>query len=254
MKSVIFSLLVSSQLFFVNASGFAQVQSKQAQTKVKEQQEMLLYGTSVSPFVRKVQIALAEKGVSYQQKAVLPTKLLIATGQKPEADFVQVSPLGKIPAIKDAEFSLADSDAIGKYLDLKYPQTKLYPKTPKEYGQVIYWERYVDEVVAPIVNPGIVIEKIVKPVVLKLKSDEVRVQQVVRDQLPPVFETLENQLKHHSWIGGDQFSMADISLGSILYGIEMAKVSVSWEKWPHLDAYLKKLFSRASFKDALKSL
>ena len=64
-----------------------------------------VYGANASPFVRKVRVALAEKGIPYELDPVFP-----GPGITPE--FRQMSPLGKIPAYRDGERTLADSSVI----------------------------------------------------------------------------------------------------------------------------------------------
>lgn len=65
---------------------------------------MIVYGTGYSPYVRKVLVSLAEKGIAYEHRPVM--------FHAPDADFQAASPLGKIPAIEDDGFRLADSSAI----------------------------------------------------------------------------------------------------------------------------------------------
>lgn len=74
---------------------------------------MKLYGSSLSPFVRKVLVALAEKEVAFEH---VPLRF-----HDPDRDFQAASPLGKIPALRDGDFRLADSSAIVHYLTASIP-------------------------------------------------------------------------------------------------------------------------------------
>ena len=65
---------------------------------------MIIYGSSMSPFVRKSLAFAAEKGIAVES---VPAGM----GGGP-ADFKSASPFGKIPALKDGDFLLADSTAI----------------------------------------------------------------------------------------------------------------------------------------------
>ena len=49
-----------------------------------------LYGVNVSPFVRKVRVALAEKNIAHEHESVNP--------MSPPENYREISPLGKIPA------------------------------------------------------------------------------------------------------------------------------------------------------------
>lgn len=50
-----------------------------------------LFGTSVSPFVRKVLVYMEEKGISFENEPVNPFA--------PPENYKEISPLGKIPAL-----------------------------------------------------------------------------------------------------------------------------------------------------------
>ncbi len=82
---------------------------------------MIIYGSSISPFVRKVLVALNEKGIRYEHRPVAP--------QAEDADFRAASPMGKIPAIDHDGFRLADSSAILDYIEHLSPQPALIPPT-----------------------------------------------------------------------------------------------------------------------------
>jgi glutathione S-transferase len=62
--------------------------SNQITTKPKNQHvPVILWGVSLSPFVRKVMVALEEKGIAYEQREILPKSLLQATHQAVPVDF-----------------------------------------------------------------------------------------------------------------------------------------------------------------------
>src|SRR3546814_19622085 len=66
----------------------------------------------------------------------------------PDPGFRAASPLGKMPAMDDVGFLLADSSAIIHYLEAKYPEPALIPADPQERGRVIWWDEFGDTVFA----------------------------------------------------------------------------------------------------------
>ena len=84
---------------------------------------MKIFGFPLSPFVRKVAVAAREKGLDYELDPG-------AIRTQPSEEFLKVSPFGKIPAMSDGDFCLADSTAIVTYLDAKYPEPALLPAEP----------------------------------------------------------------------------------------------------------------------------
>ena len=110
---------------------------------------MILYGSSLSPFVRKVIAFAAEKRVELE---VRPTK---AADDDP--DFRAASPFGKMPALADGEFRLCDSSAICHYLDALGEQARLIPGEAKARGRAIWFDEFADTILvalATLQRPG----------------------------------------------------------------------------------------------------
>jgi glutathione S-transferase len=63
-----------------------------------------LHGASLSPFVRKVRVALAIKGIEYEQIQIVPFGA--------NEDFKRISPLGKIPVYEDQGQMIPDSSVM----------------------------------------------------------------------------------------------------------------------------------------------
>ena len=97
---------------------------------------MILYGSTMSPFVRKVAAYAAEKGLEIDLQ---PTGF-----PNPTPEFRAASPFGKMPALVDGDYRLADSSAIIHYLEAKYPEPELIPADPRERGRVIWFDEYAD--------------------------------------------------------------------------------------------------------------
>ncbi len=93
-----------------------------------------LYGVPLSPFVRKVRLCLQEKGLDYQLETVMPFT--------PPDWYYAINPLGRIPALKDGDCTLADSSVICQYLEEVYPATPtLYGDSAQARGQVRWLEK-----------------------------------------------------------------------------------------------------------------
>nr|MBP8203491.1 glutathione S-transferase family protein [Pseudomonas sp.] len=97
---------------------------------------LIVYGAPLSPYVRKLRLFLAEKGLDYQLEIIMPF------GQQPEW-YRELSPLGRIPALKDGDFTLADSSVICHYLEEKHPELPpLYGSTPEQRAKISWLEKY----------------------------------------------------------------------------------------------------------------
>ena len=202
-----------------------------------------LYGVGLSPFVRKVRVLLAEKGLSYEHDPVLPFNV--------SAEYKAISPLGKIPAYRDERGALADSSVICAYLERRHPTPALYPSDPYEYARALWFEEYADSPLVAITGPKIFFQKIVGPRFFNQPTDEAVVSKAVSEELPPFLDYLESQLTG-DWLAGSQFSIADISVGTQFVNLRLAGVSVDTARWPKLARYLARVHERPSFKPLIE--
>ena len=95
-----------------------------------------IHGVNASPFVRKVRVFFAEKGLDYELNPVMPFGMT--------EDFKKLSPLGKIPVYEDGDFALPDSSCIALYIERKHPTPALYPEGDEDFGRALFLEEYSD--------------------------------------------------------------------------------------------------------------
>jgi len=198
----------------------------------------VIHGVSPSPYVRKVRVVMAEKGLPYELEPVMP-------GNVPGA-FRKISPLAKIPVYQDGEFTLPDSSAISAYLERAHPEPALYPKDAREYGRALWIEEYADTKVVEVITP-IFSQRFVQRVLFKQPSDEAIVARQMTQLVPPVFDYLEEQVPGEGWIVGNRFGIADIALGTTFVNLRHGGESIDPRRWPRLAAYAGRVLGRPSF-------
>lgn len=204
----------------------------------------LLHGVNLSPFVRKVRIALAIKGIEYESVPVMPMGV--------SDEYKKKSPLGKIPCWEDGDFTLPDSSCIIAYLEKAHPQPALYPSDAKQFGRALWFEEYADSKLADSVG-GVFFNRLVKAKVLKQPVDEDRVRQVIEVELPAHFDYFETQAPDSGdAIVGGRFSVADIALGSQFANLRLTGVVVDPARWPKLAAYVDAVHASPAFKSVLE--
>lgn len=206
-----------------------------------------LYGAPVSPFVRKVMVALAEKGIAYEQDPVVPA-VAPAEFHRISRD---VSPLGRIPAYRDGDFSVADSSVIIAYLERVKPSPALYPSDTRDYVRALWFEEYGDGGLAPIIGAKIFFQKIAGPLFFKQPTDEAVVSKAINEELPPLLDYLESQLGNGDWLVGRNFSIADIGIATQFAQASFCGVSPDAKRWLKLGAYVNRALGRASFAEAI---
>ncbi len=97
---------------------------------------MQLYAISVSTYSAKVRIALGVKGLDYE--------MVPPPGGYSTPEYMAIVPLGTIPALKDGDFCMSESDTLIEYLEDKYPEPALLPGTPAERARQRYLGRFHD--------------------------------------------------------------------------------------------------------------
>jgi glutathione S-transferase len=210
----------------------------------KESREMkpILHGASVSPFVRKVRVVLAEKGIAYDQTQLIPVP------KTPE--LMALNPLGKVPIYQEGDFTLPDSSAIVAYLERAHPSPSVFPRDAKDFGRAVFLEEYADTKLVETVGP-IFFERFVKPNLFRERTDEAVVQQKLTEDLPPVLDWLESQVSGEVGVVGGRFSIADIALCSPLCNLRLGGESVDAKRWPKLARYVDAVTAHPSVASVL---
>lgn len=204
---------------------------------------LIVYGGSVSPFVRKVRVVLAEKGLEYSLVPVNPFQ--------PTPEFLAISPLKKMPAFRDTDLpepnTLADSSVICDYLEHKYPNPPLYPREAYARARALWFEEYADsQLAANIVRPFF-FERIVKKLIGQ-QTDESVCETAKAKHLPDVCDYLETELGGNAYFIGNAFSIADIAVCTMFVNLHHAGESVDASRYPKLAAFVQRIAARPSFK------
>jgi glutathione S-transferase len=115
---------------------------------------MKLYSGPLSLFSRKVEIALAEKGLvegrDYEREMVPFTQ---ERGYQPKHPIVlEVNPKGQVPVLVDEHVRIYDSTLILEYLEESFPARALLPRGAAIRALVRQQELYADEVLFPLMR------------------------------------------------------------------------------------------------------
>lgn len=207
---------------------------------------IVIYGSSISPFVRKVLAFAAEKGIEVEARAVgLANR---------DPDFLEASPFGKMPALRHVgagpdggDFTLADSTAIAVYLDAIGDGPALIPDDPQEKGRVIWFDEYADTILFAC-GGKMFFNRIVAPRFLGQPGDEAIAAKAECEELPPLLDYLERVAPAAGgFLVGDRLTLADVSVASPFVNFQHLGVAVDAGRWPKAAAYVASILSRPSF-------
>lgn len=195
-----------------------------------------IYGVPPSPYVRKVMLAHALKGVVYELAITMPGS--------DDKEFREASPLGKVPGYRtDDGAAFADSSVIIAYLEKTSPEIKLYPQDANDYARALWLEEYGDTAMTEACA-ALYFQRVIGPKYFSLETDQARVSELVSELIPAVLNYVENQLGSGDWLVGDTISVADLAIGTNLVNLYHAKFEIDQTRWPKL----------ARFKDRFMSL
>jgi glutathione S-transferase len=199
---------------------------------------MILYGSSLSPFVRKVLAYADEKGIELELTPMAPSD--------PNSEFRAASPFGKMPGFRDGDFGLADSSAIIHYLEAKFPEPALIPAEPRARGRTIWFEEFADTILVPC-GAKIFFNLIVAPRFLGREGDVEAARQAELSDLPPILDYLERTVPDEGdYLGGDSLTLADIAVACPFANFRHTKTRVDPDRYPRTVAYVERILARPS--------
>ena len=209
---------------------------------------MIVYGSPLSPFFRKVAVCMAEKGLALE---FVPAGL-----GRGGPDFVEASPFGKIPALRDPgadagkDFCVSDSSAIFTYLEAKQPEPSLLPSDPVARARAIWFEEFGDTILFPVAAKAF-FNRFVAPKVLKVAGDEAVAATAMETELPPLLDYIEGVIPPSGYLVADRFTIADIAVASPLANLAYVGVAIDPARWPILVAWLERILARPSFATSI---
>lgn len=199
---------------------------------------MILYGSSLSPYVRKVLAFAGEKGIELD---VQPTGF-----PNPGPEFLEASPFRKMPAFRDGDYTLADSSAIVHYLDAIHPEPSLIPTDPELRGKTIWFDEFADTILVSC-GAKIFFNLIVAPRFLGQTGDKEAAKQAELNDLPPILDYLERTVPSDGgYLVGDRLTLADLAVASPFANFRHTQTKVDQERYPRTVAYVDRILARPS--------
>ncbi len=201
---------------------------------------MKIFGFPLSPFMRKVLVAVKEKG--------LDAEVVPSNPSQPDPEFAAVSPFHKIPAFRDGDFTIADSTAIVTYLDAKYPEPALLPAAPEARARAIWFEEVADTVLTPTGAP-IVLNRFLRPNIFGVEGDE-EAAVAAEEALKRPLGYLEGAVGDE-WLDG-AFTIGDIAAASVIRTLGYAGWQLDAAAYPRLAAWHARVCERDGWKAAVE--
>jgi len=175
---------------------------------------------------------LEEAGVDYE---IEPVDIRAAVRVDSD-EFRLASPMGKVPALADGDVLMSESAAICLYVADRYCSGVLAPAiNDPARGKFLYWIMYTPAVIEPAMSE-------------KVNGIEPNSVSSGWGSFDLMVQTLESALEGKTWLLGDQFSAADVMVGSSVVFLRMFEMLPDSEI---LNAYADRCLARPAYQKAL---
>lgn len=158
-----------------------------------------LHGFSASNYYNVPKLALLEKGIPFEEVVSYT-----GVGPKYKPEYLEKSPLGKVPALETPEGFISESRAILEYIERTWPEPSLLPETPFGVAKVQELSQFIElycELVARRLIPNLLGGTPPDPGVLK----------EVESGLNKAVAALPKLSTFEQFAYGDTFTVADIA-------------------------------------------
>ncbi len=167
--------------------------------------------------------------VWYLEELDLPYEFVLLdmkAGEHRKPDFLAINPMGKVPAIVDGDFKMWESGAILLYLADKYEKM---PDSAEKRAEIMQWVLFGN---ATLLN-GVMVE-----------ANRER-------EMPRLMTPLNEIFQKQPFLMGDEFSVADVAVGSLLGYIPMI-LKLDLSEYPAVVDYMKRLSERPAYQKMME--
>jgi len=182
---------------------------------------------------------LLEMGIPFELETMRFPPRLFREG------YLDVNPLGTVPALTDGDLTMTESAGICQYLVDRYGPTPLgVGPEEQDYGLYLNWLHRSD---ATLTFPQTIVLRYTR-----LEPEERRLKQAADDYTQWFFSRLrsvEAALADRDYLCAGRFTIADIAIGFALYLAETLNLRGGFK--PRTEAYYQRLSARPAFQKAI---
>lgn len=189
---------------------------------------MKIYGVALSPYTRKIKMALNEKGVDYE---VVSTDTI-----EDITELHRLNPRGEVPTVVDGEVVITDSTIALQYFEEQYPDPPLLPADPKLRVKARGLEDLGDRLGDAIL---VALATVFMHGQTQLQDN---IAPRAKQELEDLYAYLDEQLGDQEYLCGE-FSWADLGLIPCVSGAQFFQMGPG-ENFPRVDAWLQRCLAR----------
>lgn len=193
---------------------------------------MKLYYVVGSPNCRKVLTVANHLGLSLDIEY-----MDFFTGDIKKPDYLSTNPNGMVPALRDGDLVLWESNAIMQYLAATAPPNALLPKDECARADISRWQCWELSHYNKALGQ-LTFETVAKPNFLKMDPDKAIVEISTRE-LQRHAPILEAHLKERKYLVGNDLTLADYSMAHLEGFKDFAPFD--WQPFPNINTYYERM-------------
>jgi glutathione S-transferase len=194
---------------------------------------MKLYTFPPSPNARKVAAVIAHLCTPEVEHALVR----LHKGEHRHPDYLAINPMGKVPALRDGDMILWESNAICQYLADRAGDTPFFPDDPKIRASIARWSLWEAGTWSPVIDV-FTHENVRKPMLGIGTADPARLADAAV-QLRPLGRLLNDQLADRKFLLGDDVTLADFIVGGAATYVERGRIPI--DDYPNVKAWWGRL-------------
>ncbi len=200
-----------------------------------------LYHFALSPFCRKVRLALAEKKIEVE--------LIEERYWERSQEFLRRNPAGKVPILRMNGRTMSDSQAICEYIEEVQPDPPLLPRRPEDRYEVRRLVAWFDDKFQAEVTSKLLYERVNKKVMGQGYPDSTNVKAGAK-AIKRHLDYMGWLLDQRRWLAGDTMTLADFAAAAHLSCLDYIS-DVDWNRNEGVKDWYAKIKSRPAFRTIL---
>ncbi|MAY33236.1 MAG: glutathione S-transferase [Rhodovulum sp.] len=200
-----------------------------------------LFHVPLSPYCRKVRLALAEKRIEVE--------LVEERYWEQDPDFLRRNPAAKVPILRMDGRLMSESQAICEYIEETNPTPPLMPRDPVdrcEVRRLVFWfdDKFHHEVTSKLLY-----ERVNKKVTKQGYPDSKNVKYGAQ-RIKFHLDYMGWLLDQRRWLAGDVMTLADFTAAAHLSCLDYIS-DVDWNRNANVKDWYAKIKSRPAFRSLL---
>lgn len=199
---------------------------------------LLIVGSYLSPYVRKVLACLEIKGIAYEVDHLVP---FFGNDR-----FSALSPLRRIPVLVDGDLVLTDSSVICQYIEDLQPRPSLFPADIRDRARARWLEEFADTRMGDVFIWRLFNQIAIRPSVWGEKGDRELVDKTLKEDVPGVLDYLESEAPAEGFRFG-ALGLADIAPACFFRNAGWVRFQIDSAKWPRAAAWMGRTLASSPF-------